>query len=380
MKNKHPNFIVNLFLIGLLFSNHILAKTNDLSVNVSASNKHLVQTGGSSSNEMYVIVGTYLKEDNAVNHVLKAKSRVATAGYFFNINKYTYYVYAYKSDNRQVTLEKLFQLRNYEMFKDAWFYQHQSSKVNKNKVASNKIYAKKNSRQPILSDIILDKEATEKPDRATLKPTVTDIPILNASVIPKQQEEKTTSAEKNNDVLLVDNRSKLTPENIHLKLPEIEKNEVNLIENAPTIAAVDQLHSAKSGDVIIFNNLLFHRNAAILQKSSAEDLSALLKYLNKNPASRIKIHGHTNGEFRGEIVKMGKKDKNYFATSSKNIYVMGDEVLLSMERAKVIKRYLLENGVLGGRVEIGGWGGQKTIYPASSGNAKLNSRVEIEIL
>ncbi len=323
-------------------------------------------------NEMFVIVGTYAEEENAVKHVLKIKKSVNTAGYFLNDAKRTYYVYAFKSKSKQVTLDRLFELRTMPQFKDVWFYRHNDNKVR------NKPLVAVTSKEPPSAK----KETSDLTLTASTSPTLQneeeDIPVLKASTTISTPNEIIPQEEELEEEKSID--SEVIPTNISLKSPIVEENSESLIDETPKLDAVDQLHTAKSGDFIIFNNLLFHRNAAILHRSSEEDLFALLTYLNDNPASRIKIHGHTNGEFRGEIIKMGKRDKDYFVTSSRNEYVMGDEVLLSMERAKIIKRYLAEKGILEERLEIGGWGGQKTVYPANSEKAALNSRVEIEIL
>ena len=136
---------------------------------------------------------------------------------------------------------------------------------------------------------------------------------------------------------------------------------------------------ADPGELIVLKELEFYGNAALLKPTARYQLEELVGILKKHPNLNITIHGHTNGDFRGEIIKMGKKDKDYFHTSSKNDFIKGDAFQLSVERARLIKSYLEKSGILSGRINTIGWGGVKPLYPTGSPEAIHNSRVEIEI-
>ena len=53
---------------------------------------------------------------------------------------------------------------------------------------------------------------------------------------------------------------------------------------------------------------------------------------------------------------------------------------LSLQRAHVIKDYLITFGIAEDRMEVIGWGGKKPIYDKMDKLAIKNVRVEIEIL
>ncbi|MDN5216769.1 OmpA family protein [Fulvivirgaceae bacterium BMA12] len=324
----------------------------------------------------FIVIGTYREEINAIAHVNKARLYIKSAGYFFNSLKDSYYVFAYQSTDKRATLAKLHELRTYAYFSEAWYYKHQPGQVRTNIHLANNPVSK--APQPVLGDLISPKKAlvTTNPRSPATETERENAPSTEITI----QKTKAPDPPEVKTDLIADSRSDAISKNLNRNLPPITSESVVLEVKEPEESAIDQLQTGKSGDVIIFNNLLFHRNAAILQQSSESNLKKLLSIMTDNPAMRIKIHGHTNGDFRGEIVTMGKRDKNYFRTSSKNNYIKGDAVMLSMERAKVIKKYLKEKGILPGRVETKGWGGQKTIYPMSSPTASYNSRVEIEIL
>jgi outer membrane protein OmpA-like peptidoglycan-associated protein len=111
---------------------------------------------------------------------------------------------------------------------------------------------------------------------------------------------------------------------------------------------------------------------------SKYELNSLLQMMLENPRYRIRLHGHTNGNYHGRIISMGE-NKNFFSLDgSKNS--IGSAKDLSYNRADVIKQYLAANGVDPLRVEIKAWGGKRPIFDKHSVNAKKNVRVDVEIL
>jgi outer membrane protein OmpA-like peptidoglycan-associated protein len=111
---------------------------------------------------------------------------------------------------------------------------------------------------------------------------------------------------------------------------------------------------------------------------SKYEINSLLQMMQENPAYKIRLHGHTNGNYTGKIIVMGE-NKNFFSlTGSKS--TQGSAKDLSQSRAEIIKEYLVANGIDGSRVEVKAWGGKRPIYDKHSANAKRNVRVEVEIL
>lgn len=58
----------------------------------------------------------------------------------------------------------------------------------------------------------------------------------------------------------------------------------------------------------------------------------------------------------------------------------GSSKELSRVRAETIRNYLIDNGVDKNRMEIFAWGGTNMLVSETSTSARLNDRIEIEIL
>jgi hypothetical protein len=131
-------------------------------------------------------------------------------------------------------------------------------------------------------------------------------------------------------------------------------------------------------DVGVLGNVTFYNDAAIMLPDSREELTGLLDMMRENPNYKIRLHGHTNGNYNGKIIKIGD-NKNFFSLDGSKS-TMGTAKDLSYERAEVIKEYLVANGIDGTRMEVKGWGGKKPLFDKNSVNAKRNVRVEVEIV
>lgn len=133
------------------------------------------------------------------------------------------------------------------------------------------------------------------------------------------------------------------------------------------------------GDISTLYNVYFYNDAAIMLPESTFELNRLLQMLQENPSYKIMLHGHTNGNAHGKIIKMGSS-KNFFALTDDVKNEIGSAKDLSRERAQVIKDWLVSQGVDAVRMEIKAWGGGRMIHEKESANAKKNVRVEVEIL
>jgi outer membrane protein OmpA-like peptidoglycan-associated protein len=105
-------------------------------------------------------------------------------------------------------------------------------------------------------------------------------------------------------------------------------------------------------------NLFFVQSKAILLPSSEDELQELLGLLQTYPNMMIEIAGHTDN--------VGDPRKNK---------------LLSQERAKKVKEYLVEKGIASARIQTIGYGGSKPIADNKNEETrKQNRRVEFRIL
>jgi outer membrane protein OmpA-like peptidoglycan-associated protein len=136
----------------------------------------------------------------------------------------------------------------------------------------------------------------------------------------------------------------------------------------------------KVGEVLTMYNVYFYNNAAIMKPESKFELNSLLSMLKENEKLIIRIHGHTNGNATGKIIKLKEDDNNFFEITTNNIDGFGSAKDLSKERGDVIARWLVEQGIDKKRMEVRGWGGKKMIYKKTDEMAGKNVRVEIELL
>ncbi|MDZ7607737.1 MAG: OmpA family protein [Cyclobacteriaceae bacterium] len=141
-----------------------------------------------------------------------------------------------------------------------------------------------------------------------------------------------------------------------------------------------QLQRHKVGEILTMYNVYFYNDAAIMKPESKFELNSLLAMLKENEKLTVRIHGHTNGNDPGKLIKLKPDDNNYFEVTSNNIQSTSSAKDLSKERADVIRRWLLDQGIDDKRMEVKAWGGQKMIYKKTDSMAGKNVRVEIEIL
>ena len=111
---------------------------------------------------------------------------------------------------------------------------------------------------------------------------------------------------------------------------------------------------------ISFASIEFAEGSTDILPSMVEDLDHVMNFLIDNPRLRLKISGHTD--------QIGDKR---------------DNLVLSLNRAKAIRKYLLETGKMRDRrVEAYGYGDTHPIIPVEKSNEdrKINRRVEFEIV
>ncbi len=132
------------------------------------------------------------------------------------------------------------------------------------------------------------------------------------------------------------------------------------------------------GDISTLYNVYFFNDAAVMLPTSQYQLNRLLQLLKENPSYKIMLHGHTNGGGGGKIIHMGKS-RNYFAITKDVIQSSGSAKELSEARAKVIKEWLLDQGIADNRVDVKGWGGSRMIHDKNGVHARKNIRVDVEV-
>lgn len=139
-----------------------------------------------------------------------------------------------------------------------------------------------------------------------------------------------------------------------------------------------KLEPLNTGDVSVMYRVSFYKDAVVMLPPSKGELDQLVNMLNANPNYRIKIHGHCNGNNSRRIIALGAT-KNYFEMTGSN-EIKGSAKELSRLRAEAVQTYLTDHGIDVGRTELYAWGGLNMLVGETSTSAKLNDRIEIEIM
>ena len=112
------------------------------------------------------------------------------------------------------------------------------------------------------------------------------------------------------------------------------------------------------GETFRLNNIFFPAGEFTLLSSSYGELNKLVEIMKDNPTMNISLEGHT------DII--GNPNDNY---------------KLSENRVKVIKDYLVKNGIDGTRIALNWYGGSKPLVATGTDEERqVNRRVEFKIL
>lgn len=118
------------------------------------------------------------------------------------------------------------------------------------------------------------------------------------------------------------------------------------------------------GEKVDIKNLFFVGNKATLLKRSFPELPKLLKFMELNDSIKIEIAGHINRPNYPPVDKLSWDFK------------------LSVQRAKMVYDYLLENDIPADRISYKGYGNFHMRYPKATSEKQQaeNRRVEIRIV
>jgi len=381
------------------------------------------------SNELapgyYVVVGAYAKsrENVAQNYIEVLKLKGHNPLYGFNSNRNLYFVYLRYFDNLKESLLDMKRTRTQDAFTDAWV------RVVTGDIAPRTVTLKTEQTTPPINQptedakpvppvIEVEKEqppvshepgieVSDNPEIVqykvmTLGNTEVFLSLYNArnnrivdgqvDVVDTDRSRLMTSDKGNEYLVLPDPKSKsgqLTllceafgyrkiQQEINYPLPLADTVKPYIDLMGTTLVINFDLVRYHKGDIGTLYNVYFYNDAALMLPESKYELNSLLQLMNENPSYRIRLHGHTNGNYNGKILTVGP-EKNFFALDGAK-QGMGSAKDLSQNRAEVIKDYLVSNGIDESRMEIKAWGGKRPLYDKNGANAKKNVRVEVEIL
>lgn len=368
--------------------------------------------------QYYVVIGAFAKESNAKKFSGFSRSRFFQSTYELNTARNLFYVYVIKTGNKKEAFDQVRILQKEEAFRDSWVFrgalgtsipvaitkpepESQQTPI----LAETEPIPTDTATAPIL-DVkteSVDSTATEtlpaepeKPKRIVKgklfkfdiqTPTgepyagnIHHVDLLRGrdiasysssdySDVPKPAEEPMTL------VCGIFGYKEIT-QLVDYTTPTQTEGITQDAEGAWVVPF--KLERLKKGDVSVMYDVSFYKDAVIMLPRSQEELDELVNLMNSNLNYTIKVHGHTNGNNKRKIIALGK-NRNYFEMQGSD-QQNGTAKELSKQRAEAVRDYLVEHGIEKSRMEIMAWGGLNMLVGENSSGAKLNDRIEIEIL
>jgi outer membrane protein OmpA-like peptidoglycan-associated protein len=367
----------------------------------------------------YVVIGAFAKESNAKKFSGYSRSRFFQSTYELNASRGLFYVYVIKTGSKKDAYDQVRVLQKEDAFKDSWVYKGVLGKNDVPAVAAkvDPVATDPVVKEPVPTETIPADSVAVKEEPAPAEPVIADAAVPVASEKPKrvvkgklfkfdiQSPTGAAVVGKVHHVDLLKGRDIASyPSNDYSDVPKPAEEPMTLVcgifgykeitqlvdytnpsltdgavqdeENAWVIPF--KLERLKKGDVSVMYDVSFYKDAVIMLPRSEEELDELVNMMSTNPSYTIKVHGHTNGNSKRKIIALGK-DRNYFdmkGSEQKN----GTAKELSKQRAEAVRDYLVEHGIEKSRMEIMGWGGLNMLVGENTSGAKLNDRIEIEIL
>lgn len=384
---------------------------------------------------LYVVIGAFAIPRNAIEFTENAKKQNYPAVFELNPKRKLFYVYVMHTEDRRAAINESIRLQKQSPYTDTWVYSGllgDNPQVVKINDAERKeaIEQLKDENKPVAevtsivaaevvkqegSDLNAKDQSPKPPGDSTqlamVKPAMIqevpgtkpflfriralvdgdtlagDVDFFDADAANKNRKAATY---RGNDWVNVKPINKSG--NILLECEVFGYRKVQLPINYNTPEATDgvkvdgnkviipfELVRLQKGDKAIMFNVYFYKDAAVMRPESRYEVNSLLEMLKENPKYKIRIHGHTNGKSAGKIISMGES-KNFFQLNKDNKEGYGSAKKLSEERALLIQKYLVENGIDVSRTQVKAWGGKQPIYEVDHASAQANVRVEIEIL
>jgi outer membrane protein OmpA-like peptidoglycan-associated protein len=356
--------------------------------------------GQPSSDLYYVIIGAFANQKNAIAFAENVKKKSMDAQWLLIESRNLYYVYALETSEKEKAVSLALKLQSQSTLADAWVYSdlrgdhptmvqsEKNTSDTESKLADDQTNLINNQTKtdPIITadgskSFIFKIRSNESGEEVVGEVDIFDADLTKGRKIVSYKGNEIVSVKpvnKSGNLSVVCDvfgyRKIQVP--LNFNKPKIE-NAVSL-QNGNIVVTID-LVRLKKGDKVVMYNVYFFNDAAILRPESRSEVNSLLEYLKEKPTSKIRIHGHANGNDFGKIITLGES-KNYYALSKDNHTSKGSATKLSEERARIIQSYLVKEGIDINRMELKAWGGKSPIYDEDHTLAHANVRVEVEIV
>jgi outer membrane protein OmpA-like peptidoglycan-associated protein len=346
-----------------------------------------------------VVVGTFAIRDNAAR-LAKDLNQSETVEYQYLYSKQNeiYYVYQSTSYGRKKAIEVVLELRNRPKFWDAWLKKipEEATEVVSTQPASLAVDL------DIDSSVPKAPPSLKQPAQSTFSKTEVFMNIFDSKnyravdgivkVVDAQSLKAIDELRGNEHTVIATpqnrgGRALLVCDIFGYRRIQHEIDLLDPISTAPGIAerigtsivVHFDLIKYQRGDIVTLFNVYFYNDASIMLRESQYQLNELLSMLQSNPTMKVRLHGHSNGNYFGKIIVPGSEE-NFFSLAKGAHKIVGSAKLLSMKRAEIVRRYMIKNGIDPYRILVKSWGGKRPVYDRHSINAKRNLRVDVEII
>ncbi len=267
-----------------------------------------------------VVIGAFASQDNANRFVSQAKKLKVNPKSELNKVRGLYYVYVMQTGDKTEAVGEAERLRQETPMKDTWVYNGS------------------------LGDVVVRVPEPRKEEPAPEPTPVQPAPVEEIKVVATDPPP-----------------------------PPVKTEEEKIQEAVANKAMV-----MKKGEMETLDYIFFYRDAAVLRPESKFEVDRLVQLMKNHPEEKIKIHGHTNGNDKGPIIRLPEGSKDFFSMNN-TVQDYGSAVKLSELRAILIRDYLVFNGINEKRMSIKAWGGKKPLFKEDDEKAEANVRVEIEV-
>ena len=395
----------------------------------------------SSNTDYYVVIGGFAKKENAINYKAKAEKNTKLISIFrddfkveyeLNSERNLYYVHILKTNDKKQAFAINIKLKAETEYNDSWVFagdfggptsSNQSIVKNEPEIKNTPAKAKEPAKSPELPK---QEIPVEEPKVAEQKPEIKSTPSIDSSLLAKKEtpkpvekkalagkpfifklSDKASGKEVTGQVHVLESAKAAEyqaftgnelaylpiPDNkagsylIKIQAPGYKPTEKTIKFGLFDSLKVDQketvipfaLVKVKSGDYIDFNNVHFIKNSPIMNPDSQNELDGLVALMKENPRYKIRVHGFCNGTSKREIIARGTSEKFFEVETDKNKKKQVSAKELSLERAEIVKAYLISQGIESNRVSVNGEGGDIPLYPEKGPLSARNDRIEIEI-
>ena len=352
------------------------------------------------SNGYYVVVGVFRHAKNAAAFTESTATIFSGTRNSFNEENSLFYVYIAKTESKPDALEILEATRSNPDFRDAWLKIIQPpiiENVNIGPMVDPPVVVE--NEEPL--DNYFNDEIVQY-DHMDLGNTEVFLSLFNATnnrvvqgniqVIDTERAKRIKDIPANEYLYLPNPQSKSGIVTLIAEAIGYRKVQHELHYNDPmsdtlktfielmgtTVLVNFDMVPFMKGDIQTLYHVYFFNDASVMMPESRYELNSLLAMMQDNPTARIRLHGHTNGNYHGKIIGLGP-DKNFFSLTG-SMQSSGSAMELAYMRAEVIKEWLTAQGIEPDSIEVRSWGGKKPLYDKHGANARKNVRVEVEKL